>query len=51
MTDVYAGLAVATVIQLTHSALRCPARDPAKLDLSPLMYYEFDPDAAQFAGM
>jgi hypothetical protein len=33
----YAGLAIATVIQLTHSALRRPARERAKLDLSPPM--------------
>jgi hypothetical protein len=34
----YAGLAIATVIQLTHSALRRAASDRAKLDLNPLMY-------------
>jgi hypothetical protein len=34
----YAGLAIATVIQLTPSALRSAARDRAKLDLSLLMY-------------
>jgi len=37
MMGAYAGFAIATVIQLTLSALRRPARDRAKLDLSPLM--------------
>lgn len=51
MTDVYAGFAVATVIQLTHSVSRVALRASPKLDLSPLMYYEFDPGSAQFADM
>jgi hypothetical protein len=34
----YAGLTLAAVIQLTHSALGCPWCERAKLDLSPLMY-------------
>jgi hypothetical protein len=38
MMEGYAGLAIANVIQLTHSALRRPARDRAKLDLGPRMY-------------
>jgi hypothetical protein len=38
MVSVYAGLAAANVIQLTHLALRAPARISAKLDLSRLMY-------------
>jgi hypothetical protein len=38
MMESYAGFAIAIVIQLTHSALRRPARIRAKLDLSLLMY-------------
>jgi hypothetical protein len=38
MKKSYAGFVIATVIQFTHSALRRPARDRAKLDLSPAMY-------------
>jgi hypothetical protein len=38
MMGAYAGFAIATVIQLTLSVLRRPARIRAKLDLSPPMY-------------
>lgn len=43
MMEGYAGSAVAAVIPLTHLALRRPAHQRTKLDLSPPMYYEFEP--------